>query len=93
MKSLGLQWVPAIMLDFLSREMEKAFKTAAPPTEGLTIDVDHISGLYCCDVLMTYDNKLKACIDTWLRINGPLYNLPERHCVGSIAALRRLAGM
>ncbi len=87
-----LQWMPSIMLDFLSREMEKAFKTATEPTEGLTIDVDHISGLFYCDVLLTYDNKLKACVDTWLRNNSPRYGLPDRHCVGSLAALMRLAG-
>lgn len=85
-----LQWMPRIMLDFLCRELEKAFKAAEPPTEGLTIDVDHISALFCCDVFLTYDSKLCSCLKTWLGKNAEDIGLPDRHCLGHISELKRL---
>jgi len=81
--------IPNIQLNFLLYEYEKALKQNTPSTSGLTIDVDHISAIYHCDVFLTYDQKLYSSINTGLK---KLENttFPKRYAIRDINTLRRL---
>jgi len=84
--------LPKMMCYLLCTEFEKALCKAEPPTEGLTIDIDHACSIYVCDIFLTYDDKLYSSLKAWIKSN-PIFSRLGRDCAhnwGELDNLTRL---
>jgi len=80
--------VPNLMMDVVMREIEKAIKSNVPPTEGLTIDMDHATVLYFCDIFVTHDSKLLDTLKKWATDDPSEIEAPKC-CVSDAGEIRR----